>query len=513
MSDLTPSVQLLEVEHVVAVHVMDDMRLLLKPIEIARAGEHNSATFRIMRQPESLDGYVCRAEVRNSAGTNYRLVENGEFSLTSDIAVQGIGSLQLVYSDGDAVIRKTYEAKFHVSPSLDAVDESDPEFQNGLAQLQAQAFASVRSPTAIEDVATFYNISGNEVAYLTFPPAVGGGDLTEERADTLYLKLNGANAMQASVGIIGPNRGISWGESSIQGAIYSTGSQLVMRRSLGNPDIVMENNSGDTGSRSPILTKVMGDSFYVTPDNGDIRYLQRAGGQMTGPLITATGTGVTNPGLAIGDNSTGFYRTGNTLVLSVSGQIFAQWLPTPLSMMSIVPLNMASQLITNVSDPRDGAAGAQDAVNRRTVEAAIAAIPRPTVPAARAFIANEITIGTDPTQFFNQPFFTNDNSPRTILVTVYPQFDSGTPGSFYDLEYSTNLSVGLVSRFAVYPTGGGVSYMGVGTICFAATVTPVSSQIQVSLSARMMGANPTPIVQIGSRTAQRSTVVIQEMTQ
>src|SRR5580698_8142361 len=41
-------------------------------------------------------------------------------------------------------------------------------------------------------------------------------------------------------------------------------------------------------------------------------YLLKAGGQMTGPLITRDGGSATNPGLAIGENSTGFYRTGGT---------------------------------------------------------------------------------------------------------------------------------------------------------------------------------------------------------
>ena len=36
--------------------------------------------------------------------------------------------------------------------------------------------------------------------------------------------------------------------------------------------------------------------------------LLKSGGQMSGPLITMPGTNATNPGLAIGDNSTGFYR-------------------------------------------------------------------------------------------------------------------------------------------------------------------------------------------------------------
>jgi Collagen triple helix repeat (20 copies) len=92
-------------------------------------------------------------------------------------------------------------------------------------------------------------------------------------------------------------------------------------------------------------------------------YLARAGGQMTGPLISATGTGVTNPGLAIGDNSTGFYRTGNVVIPVVSGQIVMQWFFD--SIMLTVPLNAAVQRIYNLADPTADA----DALNRRAGDA------------------------------------------------------------------------------------------------------------------------------------------------
>lgn len=505
VDELPPRIQALEIAHVIALSVLDDMRLIIEPAEIARSGEHNSATFRVVQQPASLDPYVCRAEVQTSAGTTYRLVVDGEFSLTSDIAVQGINRLQLVYSDGVEIIRKTYQAPFHVSQSVNAVDESDPEFQDGLGQLQRAAFANaVGDSTGI----LFYNIADQPLDFVAWPPGSGEG-LDEATANTLYLRLNGMNAMQASVGILGPNRGVTWEDSAQQGAIYSTGTQLVLRRALGNTPIAIEDNSGSPGTRSPIVTELMGDQRYLREINANDLYLAKSGGQMSGPLITAPGGSVTNPGLAIGDNATGFFRTGTTLLLSVGGALYAQWLGSPPSLMMTVPINMAAtNAITNLADP----VAPQDAVNRRTMEAAIAAVPRPTVPASRVFIPNEITIGTTPTEFFNQPFFTNDNSPRTIVVTVYPQFSGGQPSSFYDLEYSTNLSVGLIERSTVYPTAQG--YMGGGqAVCFAVTVTPVSSQIQVSLLVRMMAPNPGPdLIQIGSRATQRSYVLIQEMT-
>lgn len=100
----------------------------------------------------------------------------------------------------------------------------------------------------------------------------------------------------------------------------------------------------------------------VSPDPSE--YCRLDGAQMTGPLITMPGGSVTNPGLAIGDNATGFYRAGASLVLSVSGQIYAQWLGSPPSLMMTVPLNMATQPITNVGNPDASAAGNTNAIPR-----------------------------------------------------------------------------------------------------------------------------------------------------
>lgn len=497
-----------EMTHVIALTVLDDMRLVIEPQEIARDAEHNSATFRIVQQPASLDQLVCRAEVQTIEGTNYRLVEGGEFSLTNDIAVQGTNTLQLVYSDGGDIIRKTYKTPFHVSASINAIDPSDPEYENGLAQITRAAFTAVRSPGPGGDVATFLNIAGQEVGILIFPPGQGSG-LDEAQANLLYVRQDGTTVMSgdlrmiASAGIDGPI-GVYIGGR--QASIYWANALQLRRGQAGEP-VQVANNDGSAAS--DVLTVQTGDARYPTLAYSETAYARLAGANFTGPLITAPGGSLTNPGLGIGDNATGFFRTGTTLLLTVGGQLYAQWLGSPPSLMMTVPLNMATQAITNVPTPN----AATDAANRAYVDSAVAAVPRPAIPAARTYIANEVTIGVDgqPVQFFNQPFFTNDNQPRTILVTVYPQFDSGTPSSFYELEYSTGLSAGLIEKMVVYPTPA--SYMGAAAVlCFAATVTPVSSQIQVSLSVRQASNQPTPLIQVGSRATQRSYVVIQEMT-
>jgi len=78
-------------------------------------------------------------------------------------------------------------------------------------------------------------------------------------------------------------------------------------------------------------------------------YLRKEGGQMTGTLISAPGTGVTNPGVAIGDNSTGFLKSGTYIGIIASGQLVAQANPNEWQM--AVPLNMSIRQIINLGEP------------------------------------------------------------------------------------------------------------------------------------------------------------------
>jgi hypothetical protein len=93
-------------------------------------------------------------------------------------------------------------------------------------------------------------------------------------------------------------------------------------------------------------------------------YLARSGGQMTGPLVTIPGSGPTNPGLAVGDNSTGFYRPGGGLLnVTVSGYGTVQFMPSITAL--FVQLDMGRNRITNVGDAaQDG-----DALNRQSGDA------------------------------------------------------------------------------------------------------------------------------------------------
>jgi hypothetical protein len=98
-------------------------------------------------------------------------------------------------------------------------------------------------------------------------------------------------------------------------------------------------------------------------------YLDKSGGQMTGPLITRDGGSLTNPGLAIGDNSTGFYRTGgNLLVTTVSGVGVMQIQPTLAAF--FISVNFTGKPLNSVGDP----VLVDDALNLRTGDARYAPI-------------------------------------------------------------------------------------------------------------------------------------------
>jgi hypothetical protein len=304
--------------------VGDDMRLYVHPREVGRDAEHNSATFHV-KQPSFLDQYVCRAEVRTEAGTTYRLVdENGEFALTNDMTVRGPGRLQLVYSDGVDVLRKTSVAAFHVTESLNAVDESAPGFGDGLAQLQGRCFADA---DLVGMTLNFYNLSGQLVGTVTSP----AGGIEEVPAT------NGAYARTRSGGVT------AWTDF---GTLRIAG--LDSPPFAGSPTLTP---TPPAGTSSPVLA----NTEFVARD-----FLPRVGGQMSGPLITAPGTGLTNPGLAIGDNATGFYRTGNVLAITISGSMVSQLFVD--NWMMTVPMNMALQRVYNLGD----AVAPQDALNQRS---------------------------------------------------------------------------------------------------------------------------------------------------
>jgi hypothetical protein len=310
----------------ISLTVLDDMRLMISPAEVARDAEHNSAMFKVT-QPPALDQYACRAEVETASGTTYRVVTDGEFALTNDIAVRGLGRLQLVYSDGVDVMRKTSVAAFHVTGSLNAVDEGAPGFGDGLAELQGRCYAGA---DLVGMTLNFYNLGGQLVGSVTSP----AGGIEEVPAG------NGAYARFRS------GSTTSWQDFTALGV-----APLNSPAFTGAPTVSPTPDAGDSSLR-------LANTQFVARD-----FLNRAGGSMSGPLICTAGGSLTNMGLAIGDNSTGFYRTGNVLVLGVSGAFIGQWLTNMLQMN--VPIMMGNQRIMSVAD----ATAADDALNQRTADA------------------------------------------------------------------------------------------------------------------------------------------------
>jgi len=102
--------------------------------------------------------------------------------------------------------------------------------------------------------------------------------------------------------------------------------------------------------RDPTLDGQAATKRYADAVMPDLSpYLRKEGGQMTGTLITAPGTGVTNPGVAIGDNSTGFLKSGTYLGIIASGQLVAQTNPNEWQM--AIPINMSIRQIINLGEP------------------------------------------------------------------------------------------------------------------------------------------------------------------
>jgi hypothetical protein len=151
-------------------------------------------------------------------------------------------------------------------------------------------------------------------------------------------------------------------EAPEDGSIYGRGDEtwtalegvfapLVSPAFTGNPTAPTP-ATGETNTR-------LSTTEFVARD-----FLPRAGGQLTGPLISQAGNSTTNLGLAVGDNSTGFYRpTSGVLVVASGGAVTAQFMTNIVAF--FLPLNMGNQLIQAVADPTV----ATDALNLRTADA------------------------------------------------------------------------------------------------------------------------------------------------
>jgi hypothetical protein len=257
-------------------------------------------------------------------------------------------------------------------------------------------------------------------------------------------------------------------------------------------------------------------------------YLPRAGGNMTGPFISVAGGSLTNCGLAIGDNATGFYRSGNIVVMSVSGSFVGQFLVDMVQM--AVPIMMNNAKITSVAD----ATAAQDALNLRTADARYASagdfLPLSGGTMTGTLISKPgsgindlgIGVGDNQTGFYRQgnslvamalgfPLMWFDGNARAILTTGpvsmggNPITNLGIPvlpGDAASKNYVDTALAGVRSPTVIYDIPADVAFPGDGSwqllaqVPFILTRTGLS-RIQITLNCNLSGVNN--VASIGAR--------------
>jgi len=127
------------------------MQMSVSGRQAGQDGDHNFVHFNI-RRPAMLDGFICRAEFQSGADSGYMLVENNAFTLPSPFTKSGALHLQLVYTNvADEIIAKTNTLRLTIGGSINAVDEATPEFQGGIAQIQAQLSDHEERITTLEE--------------------------------------------------------------------------------------------------------------------------------------------------------------------------------------------------------------------------------------------------------------------------------------------------------------------------------------------------------------------------
>jgi hypothetical protein len=137
---------------------------------------------------------------------------------------------------------------------------------------------------------------------------------------------------------------------SIRGSQIYWDNALVLRRGDAGQSVFIENENGS--NRSEVLTQLLGDLAYVRKDFG----------VMTGSLMAITGT-AGSPGLMLGNNSNGFLGLPNMVQFMVGGTLVEAW--TPSSILPQVDINMSGRKITSLATPT----AATDAATRAYVDA------------------------------------------------------------------------------------------------------------------------------------------------
>lgn len=192
----------------IALKVSEDMRITASQERAGHQGDHNFTRFNIER-PARLEGYVCRADIRVQYTPHYLIVTDDTFAIPNTLSKGETLEVQLVYTDTDSgIVVKTDVAKFKVGRSIDAVDEADAEFQDGLAQL-------VRRCDGIESAIGGITTGDAGTSNLLWLPSVDeDGNISWERSET-----DEAPATRNITGPAGPQ-----GEQGVQGLIGVSGA-------------------------------------------------------------------------------------------------------------------------------------------------------------------------------------------------------------------------------------------------------------------------------------------------
>ena len=169
-------------------------KIYLKPhsSRTVREGEHNFTRF-VIKRPQALAGYLCRAEFTVSGTPSHIIVDSDDiFLLPKSLTKSPSLEIQLVFVKTDNatelaeedivqiwndydngilipdVVAKTNVVSITVGASINAVDEADTEFQDSIAQLAAE---NVTSGSYMDNTLSLYNRAGD----LRFSAEIVGG--------------------------------------------------------------------------------------------------------------------------------------------------------------------------------------------------------------------------------------------------------------------------------------------------------------------------------------------------
>jgi Collagen triple helix repeat (20 copies) len=226
---------------------------------------------------------------------------------------QAVNALQFVSGDGVTVFGalRGYERP----AGLPAGEVTFSVLTNGFLQ---DAMGIYAGDDGFAHVTIFREpVIDNDVATKRYVDAqVGGPDLPT--LDARYLRLIGGT-MDGSIGFVGTTQGFFWQQTGLGSAVYCDTAALVLRQTLGNPGVMIEDYSGTVTTRRRIL--VQGDA--LTTADADLRYLQLAtGGVIRGDLelISTAGLDATI-GITIGGRLARiFWNSGMTLSRGQAGE-------------------------------------------------------------------------------------------------------------------------------------------------------------------------------------------------